>query len=619
MAERRRSEWGGVVVAIGLLVGLADAASVAWYAAAEGALGWDRTGDVLWLLATSLSLHGALAVAGLLVCLPLPLPGAGRAFLAATGLIGLPLVVLVNTTEAEPAGALETGALLRTGLAVIGAAVLAASVIVATGRRAGRGRIGMRLWGTVSVLALATWLLWPSASRSASNGPPNVLVIGIDTLRADHLGAYGYPRATSPNIDRLAAEGVRYARCLSPDSSTAASHASLWTGRYPHGHGVLGNGFTLGPGVDTLAEVLSGRGYETVGFTTNQMIDARKGFAQGFRRYMTTGTETLLHRPSFAQSPRFQWIHSLKLVMLRDKLVPNSLVTQAALDYLRRDARGPFFLFVQYLDPHAPYEPAERFAAPLRRRPGRADGSMDGIGRLRRNGAPITAEQAEGLEDLYDGEIRQVDEEVGRLLRALDESGLAKDTLVVLWADHGENMANAHELPWRTDELRNVFGHGYQLYDALVHVPLIVRWPERLPAGRVVTTPVSTTQVRDLIVRLLDAGGAPGDVLEPDRAEPIFGEIIPLDVQSYSIQRGAWKLIRYERGATDRREELYDVERDPAEQRNLLGAEPEVAAQLQGILERWVSTHSRSLVGRKVGSSVDDETMRQLRALGYVH
>ena len=121
-----------------------------------------------------------------------------------------------------------------------------------------------------------------------------------------------------------------------------------------------------------------------------------------------------------------------------------------------------------------------------------------------RNGLRVpTEEEARGLEDLYDAEVRAADEEVGRLLRTLDESGLGNDTIVVLWADHGENMYQHADIPGDTRGFRNIFGHGYQLYDSLVRVPLIVRWPGRLPAGLRVTRPVGTVQIKDWLLTLL--------------------------------------------------------------------------------------------------------------------
>ena len=259
--------------------------------------------------------------------------------LSVSAVLLIPLLVWANIFEPEQRGLLDTRSLFRDALMVLPAflgAVLQAYPL----RKATSLRIlhqpGWVLWGSALVIAAFPFLgaqLRPTSIASDASSQPNLLIIGIDTLRADHLATYGYKRPTSPNIDGLAASGVLYENCISPQSSTAAAHASLWTREYPHEHGVLGNGYSLPNSTQTLASDLAVRAFQTAGFVTNRIIDSPKGFGRGFESYAATGAKYIFHRPSFRQAPTMQWWHSLGLVTLFDKLAAGDLVTEAASHY----------------------------------------------------------------------------------------------------------------------------------------------------------------------------------------------------------------------------------------------------------------------------------------------
>jgi arylsulfatase A-like enzyme len=292
--------------------------------------------------------------------------------------------------------------------------------------------------------------MWrPSAVQPPVAGhidtPPNILLITLDTTRADRLGSYGYAGAATPNLDRLASEGVRFARALSPVPLTLPAHATLLTGRQPFTHGVRNNGhFTLPEDVPTLASVLSTRGYDTAAFVSSFVLDRQFGLATGFTHYDATLDEA---RPGAAVS--------LELERRGDRTVA---AARAWLADRARQAQRPYFLWVHLYDPHEPY------AAPSPYR-----------------------ERFAGRD--YDGEVAFADALVGELLEA---SGYASGAppLVVVASDHGESLGEHGEST-----------HGLFVYDETQRVPLIVTWP-RVLSPRVVETPVRLLDVAPTVADL---------------------------------------------------------------------------------------------------------------------
>jgi arylsulfatase len=352
-----------------------------------------------------------------------------------------------------------------------------------------------------------------------------VLVICIDALRADHVGAYGYPRATTPSIDRLAAEGVVFESAFSAASWTKPSVPSYFTGRYPWQHGVYEGSReedgrlvsdVLASEERTLAELFRAKGYQTVALVTNGQIRGALGFSQGFDAYYDGVGAAELIRARF-----LEW-----------------------LDGASGDA--PFFSYLHFLDVHLPYDPP----GPYRTAFGDAVSEVDfGTAswkllkqRIRDREVQISERDRQAMVDLYDGELLYVDTEIGRILAALDARGLLENTLVVVLSDHGEALLERDEI-----------GHGGSLYDELLRVPFIFRFPGDQHAGVRVQTPVSTV---DLLPTLVDTNGLemPADLAgrslvplltgpRPGAARALYAEGIHGTRYQQALRIGGWKYV----------------------------------------------------------------------------
>jgi arylsulfatase A-like enzyme len=379
----------------------------------------------------------------------------------------------------------------------------------------------------------------------------NLVVIGIDTLRADHLGCYGYPRPTSPRLDALSREGVLFTTAISPSPWTLPAFASMFTGLLPSSHRA-GEGWwfertRLDPSFVTLAEVLRGTGYRTGSFVSNGFVSPDTGVADGFE-------ETRV------------WFSGKG-------------ATPAAIAWLDTHAAERFFLFLHIVEPHHPYSPPEEHAAPF------LDRSYEGLIGTSFGEAPDpdwTDADRQRIIDLYDGEVSFADALVGDVLDKLAQLGVDDDTIVVVTADHGEELFE-----------RGTIGHGHSLYDELLRVPLIIRWPGREPHGRV------EQQVRtmDLFPTLLDALGLPvppgldgvsllplarGEPQEPGSAtalaEYLFG-----DREQKAIRRQDHKLILT---LATNEGSLFDLRADAGERRDVAEQHASLVREFRAELER---------------------------------
>jgi len=433
--------------------------------------------------------------------------------------------------------------------------------------------------------------------------PPNVLLVVVDTLRADHTSAYGYERDTTPHLRALAEEGVRFAQAYAPVGLTAPTHASLFTSLHPLTHGLVRNGLELGPEHVTLAEFLSVRGYQTAAVVSSFVLHHKFGLRQGFALY-----DDAFER-SEATVELAEWEgHDVEAAF--DRRADHT--TRRALHWLRerRSPGSPFFLFVHYFDPHSPYEPPASHA-----------------GRF-------TAPDARGLEAevaAYDEEIAFTDAAIGELLDGLDELGLSESTIVLVTADHGEGLMQ-----------RGYMLHGVSVHEEELRVPLLLRWPDGVPGARVVEEPVSVLDVLPTVSALVGAGpggtfqgrslvaaleggaatdgerslylyrrdfGREGGVLvSQDHAgeEPGFSVV----GAQYALRKGRFKYVVAPLEAPPA---LYDLDDDPEELRNLAGERPEEAT-LRDELSRWVGLQRMSPAARKEPS---EEDKARLRALGY--
>src|SRR6267142_388583 len=438
------------------------------------------------------------------------------------------------------------------------------------------------------LLLLPAVLVLLSCGRSAPR--PNVLLITIDTLRADRLGCYGYARPTTPHIDRLAGQGALFERMYTTLPRTTQSVATILTGRYPKSHGARGLFSKLSPANLTLAEILRDGGYDTAAFVSNLFLRPGQGFEQGFDRY---------------DNPQARWDG--------DSAGP---VSAGALDWLRGRGGGrPFFLWVHYLDPHWTYRPAppfDRVFDPGFAGPFTLYEDLE-AGRLTKGQVifdnRLPPRQVEHVAALYDGEIAQVDAALADLLEYAARPEL-QPLLVVLTSDHGESLG----------EHGYHFAHGEYLYQPTLRVPLLLSFPGRIPAGLRVGALAENIDIVPTIVELLGlhrvqaadgrpllvpaAGrGADGTWGEAPGRDIVFAEsdfqlIHPENRRYYiagpagkwsSAFDGRYKLIHVPRpgGALV---EFYDLADDPGETRDLegAGADPEVRRRLLGELQRYV-------------------------------
>ena len=319
-------------------------------------------------------------------------------------------------------------------------------------------------------------------------GIRNVMLVVIDTLRADHLSLYGYSRPTTPNLARIAAQGIRFDNAISASSWTLPSHASILTGLYPHDHHTDGE-LNLSPEYPTLAEVLRNQGFRTAAFSGNAGTFSRdRGFGRGFIHFEDS-FESL--GSSFGQT-FYGWKLEARLCelgLMRDLLGrPTAAdVDSHALRWIDQDQR-PFFVVVNYYDVHDPYVPPEGYDH-LYTTAKRAGGHFTEHWQYYEN---LTAQQRQAALDAYDGAINYVDAQLGRLMRELDKRNLTQNTLVIITSDHGEGF----------DE-HGLMNHGNSLYRELIHVPLVLFAPGLLPKGIGVAEPVSTTALAPTVLDLL--------------------------------------------------------------------------------------------------------------------
>ncbi|MEM6456293.1 MAG: sulfatase, partial [Acidobacteriota bacterium] len=317
----------------------------------------------------------------------------------------------------------------------------------------------MRLSSSAALVLLVLAGLLVAPDAEAQRRFPHVLIISIDTLRADHLGSYGYERPTSPHLDALLARGVRFETMRVPEPLTAPSMVSLFTGLHPHEHGTSRNGLRMRPGLPSLSKTLARRGYRTAAFVGNWTLrDELSGLSEHFDDYQ----EVFTHKRWFG--------------MFNSEANGAHLTTTAAdwVDAHLDDDRAayPFLVWAHYTEPHAPYVLQETVAARFGIDPKQG-----------RRAPPI---------DRYDTEIAFVDEVVGRLLERVRARVPDEDLLIVFLADHGESLGE-----------HNYWGHGRHLYDVTLHVPAGVVWPRRVPANTVVTGRTSSLDLAPSVLALL--------------------------------------------------------------------------------------------------------------------
>jgi arylsulfatase A-like enzyme/Tfp pilus assembly protein PilF len=400
-------------------------------------------------------------------------------------------------------------------------------------------------------------------------GDLNLLLITLDTTRADRIHAYGFDGIETPNLDRLAREGVLFESAVAPAPLTLPAHSSIFTGAFPPAHGVRDNGgFFLDDKETTLAERLQAKGFTTGGFVGAYVLDHKWGIAQGFQTYFDDFDLSKYQSLSLGSVDR-----------------PGNEVADKALSWLDKVGHSRFFGWVHFYDAHSPYTPPEPFKS-------------------RYSGRP------------YIGEIAFVDSQVGRLLAYLDEHDLARNTIVVVMGDHGESLGEHGEST-----------HGFFVYQSTMHVPLLIRAPFDTMAGRRVADTVRSIDILPTTLELL--GVRIADKLEGTSIVPLMtGAKKELGLPAYSeaiyprfhfgwsdlraITAGRYKYVAAPRP------ELYDLQQDPGESRNIYPERQALGDRLNQELTALEARMSASGSAPKTAVEVDPEARERLAALGYV-
>ncbi len=414
-------------------------------------------------------------------------------------------------------------------------------------------------WGLL-LFSLAAWASTPRKARQ-----PDIFLVTIDTLRADHVHCYGYSQIETPALDGLAKDGIRFAQAFTPSPLTNSSHASILTGLLPQSHGVTDFAIPLSPAHPTAAELLKQLTYHTAAFIGAVILDSKSlapGFDRGFDFY-----------DSFPDPPptKLRWGRIERRGMD---------VAQRAEQWLNRHPTGPHFVWVHLYDPHDPYEPPAPFSQRYKTH-------------------------------LYDGEIAYADSALAHFIAYLHKTGRYRESIIVVVGDHGEGLGEHHEET-----------HGIFLYDSTTHVPLIIKLPEELDAGVVVNAQVRTVDILPTVLELVNAPALQnrdGDSLKPyfagvyDSSRPAFSET------DYPLSFG-WAPLRSVRSEGVKyieapRPEFYDLRADAGELDNKYEPWNDQVQKARAMLAKRRARESAPKISE---GSVKPQTLDELRALGYV-
>jgi arylsulfatase A-like enzyme len=441
----------------------------------------------------------------------------------------------------------------------------------------------------------------------AATKPRHVVLISVDTLRADHLGAYGYDRPTSPSLDRVAGSGAQFLDASTTSPWTLPSHASLLTGLYPSHHGVKDHVNRLSDSVPTLASILVEHGYQTMAVINSHNLSRRYGLDRGFERFDYV----------------YEW--SGERGQKRKIVNRGAEITDRAIEWLKQRDERPFLLFLHYYDVHSDFaaqpEYKELFVRPFR---GHINGKTRQLNDLRRREAKISKRAVDHLLDLYDAEIRQLDTTLQRLFDFIENAGLSDDVILIVTSDHGEEFMDHGSLL-----------HGRTYYQEIMRVPLIFRGAG-IERGVRIEDPVSLVDVVPTILGLLsletmntDASafdgidlspnmkpaGADGHAKKPsgeDRllfAEADHGNEEP-DMKRM-VRQGRFKLL-FNRVTGESR--LHDLLDDPDERHDIGAREPERAARFEQELQTFIQSEAEP----EEIEPPDAEAVELLKELGYL-
>jgi arylsulfatase A-like enzyme/Tfp pilus assembly protein PilF len=421
------------------------------------------------------------------------------------------------------------------------------------------------IWLAVIVLILAGAALFWFLRTKNKPLPRNVILITVDTLRADHVGSYGYARAQTPHMDRWSRQGAQFMNATATTPLTLPAHCSIMTGAYPLDHGVRDNGgFYLNKSWQTLAETLQQAGWTTGGFISAFVLDRRWGIAQGFQHYFDN----------------FE-LSRYKMISLDSVQRTGDETLREATAWLDQKKNQKFFAWIHFYDPHTPYDPPEPFRSAF-------------------------ANQRYGL---YDGEISFTDNLLGRLYEYLEKNGLLSTTIIVLTSDHGEGLGEHQET-----------GHGVFIYDATTHVPLVVLAPGQEP--RKIIEQVRSIDLYPTICQMLGVK-PPASVRGTSLVPLLQGKSLPARLTAYSESYYAkfhygWSELKSLRTADYKyidapHREFYRLSN--GEQDNLYNQEQQRAGPFISEMQRLIAQASSKEQGP---ARIDDDSLEKLQALGYI-
>jgi len=473
-------------------------------------------------------------------------------------------------------------------------------------------RFAWGLWGAPRVMGLSgadTGRTRPSPSEEerrradglrSSLGATNVLFVILDAGRADHFGAYGYGRPTTPHIDQFAREGVVFERAFTPAVYTLGAMSSVWTSQYPdRHHAEVSFAARLPKDRLTLAELLGAQGIHTAGFVSNVIAGSFNGFDRGFSEFHEVFRE-----------------QSTSTADGLARTVPGWIAGQSG----RR-----FFAYVHFREPHCPYNPPSPFdtrfgpEGPITKEMRMACGTGTWVTDVNQGRRPLSAAEKDHLVRLYDGNLAFADDVMGQIRAALEKANLLERTVVIISADHGEAL---FEHGW--------IGHNVQLYDESVHVPLIVRFPagQGPPAGTRLGALADLLDVAPTIADLFGVMGR-GASDRQFQGRSLLPAILGAKGETAILSRTVWDRPRYARrdegykfiyDTRTGEEELYDLGRDPGEKTNLVGSDPLRAAWSRQSLHHWIASVARAAVSEGTIAPVrlPPDECENLKALGYI-
>ncbi len=490
------------------------------------------------------------------------------------------------------------------------------------------------------LILVLTISIMTASGISKTKGPkessrPNILLISLDTLRADHLSCYnGKSKRLSPNLDEIAKSGYLFKKAYSTTSWTLPSHASMVTGLFPSTHKADRSQDQsakhpvdpLSDSFPTLAEVLGENGYLTAGVISVPYLTSTFGLDRGFQYYYDQ-LDPFENLPFIYKNEHAILVKLLRFSKILDGNDSDGQkrageVNEEALGWLEenKDKPEPFFLFLHYFDPHYIYDPPAPYNI-------REDGTtieyFYEIEKLNKGQYSLSSSGTKDLVSLYDGEIRYMDYHLGELFNKLKQWNLMENTLIIITSDHGESF-NEHE----------VWTHGNRLYQEQIHVPMIVHYPKLIPSGQIDSDHI--VQLVDLMPTILDISQIPvPDNLQGRSWQPIFQSKPELNYSLAFMElrpdiswkeknerfgdgikaviQNDWKFILSDTGV----QELYNIQLDPNEESNLIRNESAKAKDMKSILSAWESSVNQNMVTES--GELDSGTLKQLRSLGYLN